>query len=65
MSNSVKGLAVVIVGLIINNFAYLSDLMFQDSGVVDMGIKTGLVAVVGILVTLVGAWMASHGGDAA
>ena len=57
-------MAVVIVGLIINNFAYLSDLMFQDSGVVDKGLKTGLVAVVSILVTQVGAWMASHSGEA-
>lgn len=52
------GWLVLIAGLLVNNYAYLHDLItWNMEGAIYMGVKSGLVAIAGIVATLVGAWL--------
>ena len=53
--NAKQGLVLGCVGLVLNNFAYLSDLFFGTvPGLIWMGPKSGTLATVGAALTLLG-----------
>lgn len=53
--NSTVGLIILILGLVILNYGYLHDLLWQGADIIMMGVRSYLAVLVGIVVTLVGA----------
>tara|TARA_R110002110_G_scaffold415852_1_gene658151 strand:+ start:60576 stop:60773 length:198 start_codon:yes stop_codon:yes gene_type:complete len=53
--NATTGLIVVILGLMIVNYGYLHDLIWQGAEVIVMGLQSYLVVLVGTIITLIGA----------
>jgi len=52
------GWLVLVAGLLVTNYAYLHDLIaWTMEGAIYMGVKSGLMAVAGIVATLAGAWL--------
>jgi hypothetical protein len=58
MKNTNLAVALIVVGLLVNNFAYLHDLIVNSAPVIWMGPKTWVLAALGALAVVVGAWMA-------
>jgi hypothetical protein len=58
-------LALIIIGLVAVNFFYLSDLLFpQKSGTdIIIGWKSLVAIAIANLVTLIGAWRVTQGGE--
>ena len=53
--NATTGLIIVILGLMIVNYGYLHDLIWQGAEIIVMGLQSYLAVLVGTIVTLVGA----------
>ncbi len=55
MSRSTLGLILLVVGVLIVNYAYLHDIIWQKhQGFIVMGIKSYLLAICGTIVVLAG-----------
>ncbi|MGE0253664.1 MAG: hypothetical protein AB7N54_14355 [Alphaproteobacteria bacterium] len=52
------GWLILVVGLLANNYAYLHDLItWSNGGAIYMGLKSGLLAIAGLVAILAGAWL--------
>ncbi|MEQ9350011.1 MAG: hypothetical protein RII27_05695 [Alphaproteobacteria bacterium] len=59
--NRTLGLALIIIGVVANNYAFFHDLLWQDYGAIIMGWRTWLLALAGIATTLIGLAMIVRG----
>jgi len=53
--NAATGLIIVILGLLIVNYGYLHDLIWQGAEMIVMGLRSYFAVLAGTIVTLVGA----------
>ena len=61
-----SGLVLLLIGVLINNYAYLHDIVWQrHEGYIYLGWKSVLAIVVGLAAIAIGAWLACRKAPAA
>ncbi len=58
MSNSMKGLALIVIGVLVNNVSYLYDLIIDaHEGWIFLGVKAQAGAALGIVAVVIGLFL--------
>ncbi len=60
MTQRKLGIGLVVAGMIVNNYAFMHDLIVRGDPAIVMGPATGALAVAGMLITLYGAYRLSR-----